>query len=70
MKRYLAHSITIDGEVKTKGLSLLTINSDMTYTIEPFVGETHSTVFVNGDIDLTTLNGRIIKSQAVNISQK
>ena len=53
MKRYLAREIITDGGLRWE-LAVLTVNDDGSWTVQPFEGETHSTVFVEGTIVIRT----------------
>lgn len=49
MKRYMAHEIVANGV--NRPMAIISIDEhDGSYTIAPFSGEVHSTVFVNGTL--------------------
>lgn len=65
MTRYLAHRVSIDGVDRTPvsaSLCLVTVGDDGHITVEAWNGvECHSTVFVNGCLQLNTEIGEQTK---------
>ena len=56
----LAHRVIVDGK-ECRGLTLLRVGDDGTYTAEPFTAETANTAFVDGTVAVTTANGRVLE---------
>lgn len=71
MIRFLSHRLRIDGK-DYPPMTLLTVEDDGRVMTEPFTGECHSTVFINGLLEVKTKPGHMpdLSSEGRTIASK